>query len=68
MLGVITELEIMELTGRKRRDKQIEELHSMGVRFLVRSDGSLVIARAHVESLLGVVAKPIKEPQLHLER
>ncbi|MDB6063327.1 MAG: hypothetical protein JWM78_3430 [Verrucomicrobiaceae bacterium] len=65
MLGILTDPEIQELTRWKRRDKQIIELRKMGVRFLVRSDGSIAVARAHIESLLGVNSKQVpREPQL----
>lgn len=66
MLGTLSEAEILSLTNRKRRNKQIEELRAMGVRFLVRSDGSIAIARAHAEFLLGVSSQPRKEPELRL--
>lgn len=66
MLGTLSDTEIIELTNRKQRPKQIEALQSMGVRYLVRADGSIAIARAHVEMLLGVSSKPTREPELRL--
>jgi ATP phosphoribosyltransferase regulatory subunit HisZ len=64
MLGTLSDAEIIELTNRRHRPKQIEALRSMGVRFLVRADGTIAVARAHVELLLGVSSKPVREPQL----
>lgn len=66
MIGTLSDAEIIELTNRKQRPKQIEALHKMGVRFLVRADGSIAIARAHVENLLGVASKASREPELRL--
>lgn len=68
MLGTLSDAEIIELTGKKQRDPQIRELKAMGLRFLVRSNGELVIAKAHVEEMLGVVrSSPAKkEPELRL--
>lgn len=66
MLGTLSDAEIIELTHKKHRNKQIDELRLMGVRFLVRSDGSIAVARAHVEALMGLSSKPQREPELRL--
>lgn len=66
MLGTLSDAEIIELTNRKQRPKQIEALRQMNVRFLVRADGSIAIARAHVEMLLGVSSGAKREPELRL--
>lgn len=68
MLGTLSDAEIIELTGKKQREPQIRELRAMGLRFLERSNGELVISKVHVEERLGVVrssATP-KEPELRL--
>lgn len=68
MIGLLSEPEIIELTGKKKRDAQIKQLRSMRVIFLVRDDGTLAIARAHVENVLGVSSKAEKEPELILRK
>ena len=45
--------EISSMTERVQRSAQAKVLRSMGVEFRQRPDGSLAIARAHVEKLFG---------------
>jgi hypothetical protein len=45
--------EISNMTERVQRSAQAKVLRSMGVEFRRRPDGSLAIARAHVEKLFG---------------
>lgn len=45
--------EIRSLTKRKHRATQMRELELMKVAYMLRSDGSLVVLRSHVEKLLG---------------
>lgn len=70
MLATLTDAEIVELTKRSHRDAQIKQLQAMGIRFLVRTDDTIVIARAHVDALLGVssaaAAPKVREPQVRL--
>ena len=40
--------EIIELTGRHRRDAQVKQLNKMGIVYKVRADGSVVVLTAHV--------------------
>ena len=47
--------EVHELTGRIRKDFQVEALRFMGVEHRVRPDGSIAVLRAHVEQSLGLV-------------
>lgn len=63
----LTADELVGLTGRLRSSAQKKALHMMGVDFLIRPDGSLVVSRRHVEELLGarpekVKKKPPNEP------
>lgn len=63
----LTSDELVELTGLRRSSAQKKALHMMGVDFLIRPDGSLVVSRRHVEELLGarqekVKKKPPNEP------
>lgn len=53
---ICTEAEVRAVTGKKRRDAQQRALIAMGIKHLPRPDGSLVVARALVEHLLGVRA------------
>lgn len=68
MLGTLSDVEIIELTGKKHREPQMRELKAMGLRFLIRSNGEIVIAKAHVEEMLGVMRSSAarKEPELRL--
>jgi hypothetical protein len=52
----LTADELIELTGRRRHDAQALALRSMGIEHRLRPDGTVVVLRAHVEQLLGVVA------------
>ena len=49
----LTAEEIAELTARTQRRAQRRVLNFMGIEHKVRPDGSLVVARAHVEKQLG---------------
>lgn len=54
---VLTEDELIALTGRKRPKFQAKVLNFIGVRYTHRPDGSLVVHQAHVDAALGVVAQ-----------
>ena len=41
--------ELIELTGRKRRDAQVKVLRHMGIQHRIRPDGSLAVLKSHVE-------------------
>lgn len=60
--------ELAELTARKRRRAQAEELRALGIPFRTRRDGSIVVLRVAVELALGAARKPEKrpEPQMNL--
>lgn len=45
--------EIRDLTGRVKNSAQAKALRSLGFTFKVRSDGSLLVLRSHVEQQLG---------------
>lgn len=49
----LTPEEISELTGRIQYDAQARALNFMGIEHKRRPDGSLVVLRAHVNSMLG---------------
>ena len=53
----LTNEERQELTGRKHRTAQVETLRSMGVEHRLRSDGSIVILKSHIEKLFDGVVK-----------
>jgi len=55
----LTEVELTELTGAKRRETRIRALRAMGVEHRIRPDGRVVVLRAHVEALLGGVLPAI---------
>jgi hypothetical protein len=45
--------EIIELTGRHRRDAQVTQLNKMGIIYKVRADGAVVVLTAHVNKEFG---------------
>ena len=49
----LTDAELVELTGKRRPSAQIRALRHMGIHHKRRGDGTLVVARAHFELLLG---------------
>lgn len=51
--ALLTPAEIVTLTGKRRYRAQVRALGKMGVRHVVRPDGSPVVARAIVAALLG---------------
>jgi hypothetical protein len=51
---ILSKDEIAQLTSRTRRDAQVLQLNYLGVTYRVRTDGSIVVLRAHVERLFGV--------------
>ncbi|BBU69278.1 DUF4224 domain-containing protein [Fluviibacter phosphoraccumulans] len=57
----LTSDELVELTGRRRSGAQKSALSMMGVNFLIRPDGTLVVSRRNVEELLGVRPEKVKK-------
>lgn len=55
----LTPEELVQLTGRHRRDSQVRALNFMGIEHCIRPDGKVVVLRRHVEEMLGL--KPDKE-------
>ncbi|MFC3457200.1 MULTISPECIES: DUF4224 domain-containing protein [Massilia] len=53
--------EISSMTERVQRAAQAKVLRSMGIEFRQRPDGSLAIARAHVEKMFGCAADKHKK-------
>ncbi|MBS1585846.1 MAG: DUF4224 domain-containing protein [Bacteroidetes bacterium] len=45
--------EVFELTHKKTRTAQVRALRYMGIEHKVRPDGSVAVARTHVEKILG---------------
>lgn len=50
----LTQDEIAELTNRVHRKSQRAVLNALGIVYKVRPDGSLAVARAHVDKEFGV--------------
>lgn len=57
----LTQDEIVELTGKRRRESQRQVLNALGVVYKVRPDGSLVVARAHAMKEFGVAEDKKKQ-------
>lgn len=49
----LTDEELYELTGAKRRDTRVRILRAMGIEHRVRPDGRVIVLRKHIEALLG---------------
>jgi len=64
---ILTPAEIELITNRKRCDGQRNELDFMGIQYMVRRDGSLVVLRSHVESLGLAKPKEPPEPQMYFD-
>jgi hypothetical protein len=45
----LTEEELIELSGRRRHGYQRRQLDHLGIPYRVRTDGSLIVLRIHVE-------------------
>lgn len=54
----LTQEEVVELTGRKVRSKQIEALRQMGFPFWVNPVGRAVVARSAIEGRATAAKKP----------
>jgi hypothetical protein len=49
----LTDTELTDLTGAKRRECRVRALRAMGVEHRIRPDGRVIVLRSHVEALLG---------------
>lgn len=65
---LLTRNELRELTGRIQSDAQARELDALCIPYRRRRDGSLVVMRVCVETVLGLSGARIEsnEPSLHL--
>lgn len=64
----LTAYELERLTGRKRSDAQDRALNSMGIDHMRRADGRILVAREHVEHLLGVRQETRKVREREIDR
>ena len=64
----LTYTELVELTEKKRSSSQAKTLDKLGILYRVRPDGSIAVAKAHVEQILGVMESSIihREPELRM--
>jgi len=61
----LSDEELQQLTGKKRRNAQATELNHLGIDHKRRADGSIVVLRAAVEWALGLrqerkAARPVE--------
>lgn len=49
---ILSQKELIELTGRSRKDAQVRALRFMCIEHRLRPDGSVAVLRSHVEFLL----------------
>ena len=62
----LTDDEVVALTGRQRKPAQARVLTFMGIEHRLRPDGSVAVARSHVEKLFGAAiytGKPKRKTQ-----
>lgn len=58
----LTEQQIIELTGYKRRDAQVRALRTMGIEHRCRPNGSLVVFGEHVQSIFTGSSHRMEKP------
>lgn len=51
---ILTDTELADLTGRRRKDAQVRVLRFMGIEHRIRPNGSVAVLKAHVEQVLGI--------------
>jgi hypothetical protein len=56
MSDLLTNDEIVELTEKTRHSAQRRVLEKLGIKFTPRPDGTLIVARAHRDAVLGLRA------------
>jgi len=54
MSDLLSENEIVELTGKTKHSAQARELAKLGIRCRPRSNGTLIVAREHRDAVLGL--------------
>lgn len=54
---VLSQTEVQDVTGHRRRDAQRRALEKMGLRYSVRPNGSLAVLRAHANAVMGLGAQ-----------
>lgn len=50
---ILTNSELIELTGRRVKSAQVRVLRFMGIEHKIRPDGSVAVLRAHVDKIMG---------------
>ena len=64
---VLSPQELIEVTGKVKASAQSRELDAMRIPYKIRRNGSLCVARVHVEGLPPTGAKIQAEPELQLD-
>ena len=49
----LSQEEIVELTGKKRRPAQVSALNMMGIEHKVNADGRVIVLTSHIENVFG---------------
>lgn len=63
---ILTQAELVIITGRVRKSKQAEELKAIGLQFATRTDGSIVVRRVDWERNEQAEKNRKRPPQLRL--
>lgn len=64
---ILTQEELIELTGMRVKSAQVRVLRYMGIEHRLRPNGSVAVLKAHVEQVLGVTYKKTERPRAEVE-
>jgi hypothetical protein len=64
---VLSEQEIADITARVRATAQTRQLTHLGIPWERRTDGSLVVLRAHVNALVGAAQDTKPRPRVRFD-
>ncbi|MHB0991670.1 MAG: DUF4224 domain-containing protein [Burkholderiales bacterium] len=62
---ILTQGELVELTGRQRSQAQMKVLRFMGIEHRQRPDGRIIVLRAHVDRIFG--ATDVAQKKVHYD-
>jgi len=61
---MLTESDLRNLTGRRKKSCQIKALRFMGIEHKIRPDGSVAVLKAHIDQSFGVRTPKQKQAKL----
>lgn len=60
----LSELQLYALTRKKHHSAQVQVLNALGIPYIKRPDGSLVVSEQHIQRLLGVDVNNVNAKQV----